>query len=46
VLDIIELAKSHTGKNLADAFAKVMFDFGIEDKVCILSFSIHYADVF
>jgi hypothetical protein len=33
LLDIIEVAKSHSGLNLAEAFAKVLSDFGISDKV-------------
>lgn len=40
LLDIVELAKSHSGKNLADTFKKVLTDFGVEDKVYhYLSFS-------
>ena len=34
VLDLVEVAKSHSGINLANAFVKVLEDFGIEDKVC------------
>ena len=33
LLDIMEVACSHSGLNLAAAFAKVLEDFGIEDKV-------------
>jgi hypothetical protein len=33
LLDIVELACSHSGINLAAAFAKVLEDFGISDKV-------------
>jgi hypothetical protein len=33
LLDIVELAKSHSGVNLAAAFAKILDDFGISDKV-------------
>ncbi|KAF5324122.1 hypothetical protein D9619_011280 [Psilocybe cf. subviscida] len=33
LLDIVELAKSHSGKNLADTFKKVLADFGVEDKL-------------
>jgi hypothetical protein len=33
LLDIIEVAKSDSGVNLATAFAKIMNDFGIEHKV-------------
>ena len=35
LLDIVELTKSHTGLNLAKAFAKVMKDYGIDHKVSI-----------
>ena len=33
LLDLVEVAKSHSGVNLAEAFAKVLEDFGISDKV-------------
>ena len=33
LLDIIEVAHSHTGVNLAAAFAEVLEDFGIPNKV-------------
>jgi hypothetical protein len=33
LLNIVELAKSHSGINLARAFADVLKEFGIEDKV-------------
>ena len=33
LLDIIEVAMSHSGINLAIAFAKILEDFGISDKV-------------
>ncbi|KAJ3498251.1 hypothetical protein NLJ89_g10242 [Agrocybe chaxingu] len=33
VLDVIEVAKSHTGANLAQAFKEVLHDFGIADKI-------------
>jgi hypothetical protein len=33
LLDIVEVARSHTGLNLALAFAKILEDFGISDKV-------------
>jgi hypothetical protein len=38
LLDIVELAKSHSGINLAQAFADVLKGFGIEDKVsrCVI----------
>ena len=32
LLDLVEVAKSHSGKNLAEAFKKVLKDFGISDK--------------
>ncbi|KAF8055640.1 hypothetical protein FPV67DRAFT_1435052 [Lyophyllum atratum] len=35
LLDFVEVAKSHTGVNLAEAFATMLKDFGIEDKVSI-----------
>lgn len=33
LLDIVELARSHSGINLAAVFAKILEDFGISDKV-------------
>jgi hypothetical protein len=33
LLDLVEVAKSHSGLNLASAFAKILKDFGIEHKV-------------
>jgi len=33
LLDIVEIPCSHTGLNLAAAFAKILDDFGISDKV-------------
>ena len=33
LLDMVEVAKSHSGINLAAAFAKILDDFGISDKV-------------
>jgi hypothetical protein len=33
LLDLIEVAESHSGINLVNAFAKVFEDFGITDKV-------------
>jgi hypothetical protein len=32
LLDIVEVARSHSGLNLAAAFAKILDDFGISDK--------------
>ena len=33
LLDIVELAHSHSGLNLVAAFAKILEDFGIDNKV-------------
>jgi hypothetical protein len=33
LLDLVEVAESHSGLNLALAFAKILNDFGIADKV-------------
>ena len=33
LLDIVEVAKSHTCENLAAAFAKIMEEYGISEKV-------------
>ncbi|GLB43472.1 putative protein dimerization activity [Lyophyllum shimeji] len=33
VLDVVEVPKSHTGLNLALAFAEILKDFGIENKI-------------
>ena len=33
LLDIVEVAKSHTGENLATALPKILKDFGISEKV-------------
>ena len=35
LLDLVEMAKSHTGVNLGITFASVLKNFGIEDKVSI-----------
>jgi hypothetical protein len=35
LLDIVEVAASHSGENLAVAFAKVLEEYGISDKVSI-----------
>jgi hypothetical protein len=35
LLDIVEVAASHTGETLAAAFAKIVDDFGISEKVSI-----------
>lgn len=37
LLDLVEVAKSHSGLNLASAFAKILDDFGIADKVSLLN---------
>ena len=37
LLDIVEVARSHSGLNLAAAFAKILDDFGIADKVSFQS---------
>ena len=37
LLDIVEVAKSHSGENLATAFAKIMDDYEISKKVLINS---------
>ena len=34
LLDLVEVVKLHLGVNLAEAFVKVLEDFGIQDKVC------------
>lgn len=33
LLDLVEVPKSHTGVNLAEAFDQVLEEFGISDKV-------------
>ena len=33
LLDLVEVAMSHSGVNLAEMFAKVLQEFGIKDKV-------------
>ena len=35
LLDIVEVAQLHSGVNLAAAFAKILGDFGISDKVSL-----------
>ena len=37
LLDIVEVAKSHSGENLETAFAKIMDDYEISKKVLINS---------
>jgi hypothetical protein len=36
LLDLVEVGKSHSGLNLASAFATILDEFGIADKVSIL----------
>lgn len=36
LLDLVEVAESHSGVNLAAAFAKVLAEFGISDKVWLM----------
>ena len=40
LLDLVEVAKSHSGANLASAFAKILDDFGIAQKVSLLEYFI------
>jgi hypothetical protein len=35
LLNLVEVAKSHLGINLAAAFVKILEDFGIENKVSL-----------
>jgi hypothetical protein len=35
LLDIVEVAKSHSGANLAAVFAHILHEFGISEKVSI-----------
>ena len=37
LLDLVEVARSHSGDNLAAAFAKVLQEFGISNKVWLQS---------
>jgi len=39
LLDLVEVPKSHSGVNLAEAFANVLEEFGIKDKVSYYSLS-------
>jgi len=36
LLDLVKVVQSHTGINLAAAFAKILDDFGISDKVIVI----------
>ena len=38
LLDLVEVARSHSGANLAEAFTKVLEEFGIKDKVSFDSY--------
>ena len=44
LLDIIEVAESHSGLNLSAAFAKILNDFGISDKVSLFLCSKWFVD--
>lgn len=35
LLDVVELAESHTGENLARAFQKVLEGYGVQEKVSV-----------
>ena len=37
LLDIVEVAKSHTGMNLAAAFAQILKDYEISEKVMFIA---------
>lgn len=45
LLDVVEVAKSHSGVNLAAAFAHVLEEFGLYDKVSgrVLKFQDEYS---
>lgn len=36
LLDLVEVAQSHSGMNLAAAFAKILEEYGISDKVGVI----------
>ena len=38
LLDLVEVAMSHSSVNLASVFAKILDDFGIADKVSFLNY--------
>ena len=46
LLDIMEVAKSYTGENLAAAFAKIMDDYEISKKVLINSIIFIYIYIY
>ena len=37
LLDLVEVAMLHSGSNLAVAFANILEEFGISDKVCVIT---------
>ena len=37
LLDLVDVLKSHTGVNLAEVFEDVLWQFGIKDKVSMIS---------
>ena len=39
LLDLVKVPRSHSGVNLAEAFANILKDFGIEDKVSYIDHS-------
>ena len=39
LLDIVEVPRSHSGLNLAKAFANILEDFGVSDKVSVVPLS-------
>lgn len=49
LLDLVEVAESHSGLNLGLAFAKILNDFGIADKVNTIiyfNFALVYSPLF
>lgn len=49
LLDLVEVAESHSSLNLAAAFVKILNDFGIADKVNTLmyfNFGLFYSPLF
>jgi hypothetical protein len=42
LLDLVEVPRSHSGVNLAEAFAEILEEFGIKDKVSLINLSISY----
>ena len=40
LLDIVEVAESHSGETLAAAFAKILKDYGISDKVKVIHYNL------